>query len=88
MKAHSGEEEYFSFRIHDAGGKWEWTVNFMPRPLHLRKRPGTHWKGGFMGLGAGTDGLGNPTHWGSNTEPPSQQQVTIPTTLSWPHYVY
>ena len=90
MMAQSREEVFL--HIHDAGARWGWLVNVLPRPLHLRKRPGTHWTGGFMGLRAGLDGYGRspppaPSP-GSNHKPPSQQQVAIPTTLSWPLFDY
>jgi len=70
MKAQSGEEVFL--RIHDAGARWGWLVNVMPRALHLRRRPGIHWTEGFMGLGAGLDGYGR-----SRSPPPGLKPRTI-----------
>jgi hypothetical protein len=36
-----------------------WVVNATPRPLYLRGRPGTHCKGGWVGLRAGWTSAGH-----------------------------
>ena len=37
---------------------WGWVVNTKPRPLYPRKRPGTHWVGGWVGPRDGLDWCG------------------------------
>jgi hypothetical protein len=42
------------------GTKWRRVVRFMPTPLYLRVKspaPGTHWRVGRFGFGAGLDAV-------------------------------
>jgi hypothetical protein len=40
--------------------RWGWVVSATPRPPCFRERPGTHFTGGWVGLGAGLDRCGKP----------------------------
>jgi hypothetical protein len=58
----------------DRGG----VVSITPRPLYPRKRPSTHWRGGWVGPRAGLDRCGKSRpHRDSIPRPSSPQPVAI-----------
>jgi hypothetical protein len=69
-----------------------WVVNFTPRPLYPRERPGNHRTGGWLGLRAGLDGCGKsrlPLGFDPRTVQPVASRYTdcaIPPLL-WVYYI-
>jgi len=77
-----GGVEVWLYSFFNLGARW-WVVSGTPRPLYPRERPGTHCRGGWVGLRAGLDGCGKcvPPHWDSIPGPTSPQRVAISTEL-------
>jgi len=47
-KAEGGVEVWI-YSFLNLSTRWEWVVNAMYRPLYPRERPGTHYRGGWVG---------------------------------------
>jgi hypothetical protein len=52
MEEHGGERRYSSYSYLTSATRWGWVISVTPRP---RFTPGTHWIGGWVGLGDGLD---------------------------------
>ena len=71
--------------FHDRGTRGGWVVSSTPRPHFTpRERPGTHFRGGWVGSRAGLDGRKISSRPGLDPGPSSPQSVAIPTELPGP----
>jgi len=66
------EQSQLYFFLYLGGGQG-WVVNAVPKPLHPRENPGTHYTGGWVDHKAGMDGFKKSrTHLNSIPESSSQ----------------
>jgi hypothetical protein len=80
-----GKVEVLLCSFYNLGARRGWVVNATPRPLHPRKRPGTHCVGGWVFPRAGLDGRGKSRpQQDAIPGPSSPYGVAIPTPLSRP----
>ena len=77
-KGHEGPEwsKDIALRFFNLGARWGWVFNATPRPLYLRRRPGIHCIGGWVGPRTGLDGCGNsrPLHGNRSPDRPVRSE--------------